>query len=135
MPVRAHRAPIAALLVLASALLAACPASAARPVVEKDVAYGTASPSQSLDAYYTPGTTGRPWVMVVHGGSWSFGDKSGMLTAVGTFKAAGFVVFNTNYRLSTEAPWSAQRLDVANALLFVKKRWRTYGINPSCGGL
>lgn len=119
---------------LAPVAAVSVPAAAVGPVT-RTYAYGTASPAQKLDARYTPGPTGRPWVMVVHGGSWSYGDKSGMLTAVAAFQAAGFVVFNTNYRLSTEAPWPAQRVDVANALLWVKAHWRAFGINPGRGGL
>jgi acetyl esterase/lipase len=95
--------------------------------------YGT-SAAQTLDMHYRPGTQGRPWVVVIHGGSWSGGDKSGMLTAVNAFSRAGFVVANINYRLSAEAPWPAQWLDAAHAILWVKAHAAVFGINPHRGG-
>jgi acetyl esterase/lipase len=122
---------VAALLPLAGA---PTPAAAAGSVV-KTFRYGATSPSQALDAHYTPGQSGRPWVMVVHGGSWWSGDKSGMALPVEAFKAAGFVVFNINYRLSGEAAWPAQRYDAAAALAWIKAHAKTFGINPHRGGL
>jgi acetyl esterase/lipase len=124
---------VAAALAAAVLLLGFAPPAQAAPVV-RTFSYGTAK-SQVLDAYYDRTTTGSPWVVVIHGGSWTAGDKSTMLTAVKAFQAAGFKVFNMNYRLATEAPWPAQRLDGANAILYIKTHWRTFGINPNRGGV
>ena len=113
---------------------ATAPAAAASSVV-RTFRYGTLSPSQALDAHYTPGRSGRAWVMVVHGGSWWTGDKSAMALPVNAFKAAGFVVFNINYRLSGEAAWPAQRYDASSALAWIKAHAETFGIDPRRGGL
>ncbi len=113
---------------------ATAPAAAASSVV-RTFRYGTLSPSQALDAHYTPGRSGRAWVMVVHGGSWWTGDKSAMALPVNAFKAAGFVVFNINYRLSGEAAWPAQRYDASSALAWIKAHAKTFGIDPRRGGL
>ena len=55
--------------------------------------------------------------------------------AVNAFKAAGFVVFNINYRLSGEAAWPAQRYDASSALAWIKAHAKTFGIDPRRGGL
>jgi acetyl esterase/lipase len=141
---RRYARPYSLLAVCAALLLAAVastsPYQAAAPpdavegsLVVRTYSYGP-SPAQRLDMHYRPGARARPWVLVIHGGSWSGGDKSGMLTAANAFSNAGFVVANVNYRLSGEAPWPAQWLDVANAIRWVKAHAAVFGINPHRGG-
>lgn len=138
MPRRSTQVALAVVAAVAAACTRAHPAPAAAAVstpVVREYAYGTASAAQRLDAYYTPGKSGLPWVAVVHGGSWSHLDKADTRGVVDVFRAAGYVVVSLNYRLSGEAPWPAQRLDVANALIWTKAHAAALGINPRRGAV
>jgi acetyl esterase/lipase len=108
--------------------------SASRPTMHT-YRYDNDSRRQNLDAYYDAARTGRPWVMVIHGGSWSGGSKSRTLNAVRAFRRAGFAVFNINYRLSGEARWPAQRVDAENALIWIKDHRKRFGIDPDRGAV
>ncbi|MGW0909862.1 alpha/beta hydrolase [Streptomyces sp. NPDC002853] len=64
--------------------------------------------------------SGRPALMILHGGSWVRDtDWSGRAR---WFAARGFTVYDTDYRLATDAAWPAQRDDVLAALRWVKRR-------------
>ncbi|MFD0901627.1 alpha/beta hydrolase [Actinomadura sediminis] len=106
--------------------------------------YGPAD-LQEVDAYWTTaerGTAPRPAVLVVHGGYWLQGDKSGWEYFARRLVADGYVVLSANYRLAPAAQWPAQRTDVLAALNFLKAnaaRWnadpeRVVVIGSSSGG-
>lgn len=91
---------------------------------------------QLLDATYDPDAVGRPWVMLVHGGSWNyFPGRNVMGTATGAFRDAGFQVFSIDYRTSVEARWPAQSYDAAGALQWIKSNADQFGISPHRGGI
>jgi acetyl esterase/lipase len=97
---------------------------------------GTGDPDQSLDAYYDPDVTGRPWIITVHGGSWAAGSKSNADPASRKFQVEGFQVFNVAYRLTTDyganigSPWPAQRDDVIKAFKWIRANAAQFGIDP-----
>jgi acetyl esterase len=97
--------------------------------------YGTDSEDQVLEAWWDEGDAGKPWVVLIHGGSWrtSHGGRLNMELSRDIFRAAGFNVFSLDYRGSTEAPWPAQRLDVANAILYIKGHATQFGIAADRG--
>ncbi|MBG0818759.1 alpha/beta hydrolase [Planomonospora sp. ID82291] len=99
--------------------------SAAAPV---EVAYGR-DPAQRMDV--TAGRGVKPGVFIVHGGWWSGGDKSDLRSGAATFAAAGYAVFNVNYRLTGVAHWPAQRDDVAAAITYARAHAASYGFDPS----
>ncbi|MEU6820690.1 alpha/beta hydrolase [Streptomyces atriruber] len=77
--------------------------------------YGT-HPRQNITVY---GDSGPPLV-IVHGGYWSKDtDWSGWAR---WFAARGFTVYDTDYRLTSDAVWPAQRDDVLAALRWVRLR-------------
>lgn len=104
-------------------------------VLKETHQYGMDSPNQVLDAHYDSSATDQPWVIVVHGGSWEWGGREGMMLAVNNFLIAGFAVFNLDYRLSSEAKWPAQSYDVAGALQWIKEGATHFGIDPARGGV
>ncbi|GGV38269.1 alpha/beta hydrolase family protein [Streptomyces spectabilis] len=73
-------------------------------------------PRQTVTVYGARG----PALVVLHGGSWARDtDWSGPAR---WFAARGFTVYEADYRLSSDAVWSAQRADVLAALRWVARR-------------
>ncbi|MEU6041571.1 alpha/beta fold hydrolase [Actinomadura sp. NPDC047616] len=128
-----------------------------RPPRMVTYAYGSA-PRQRLDAYWRPSPTSssaargqgarqaekpRPGVLVLHGGYWLGGDKSGWKYFARRLTNEGFAVFAANYRLAGTAAWPAQRDDVEAALDYVKRNAKRWNVDPdrivvigsSAGGL
>jgi len=82
---------------------------------------------------------GRPAVMLVHGGSWSHGDKAtAAYRAVCQYLASeGFVTVNVDYRLAPTDPFPAGLDDVRRALdwVFRPTTLETYDIDRARVGL
>ncbi|MEV7197840.1 alpha/beta hydrolase [Streptomyces sp. NPDC093510] len=77
--------------------------------------YGT-HPRQNVTVYGDSG----PSLVILHGGYWSKDtDWSGWAR---WFAARGFTVYDTDYRLTSDAAWPAQRDDVLAALRWVQRR-------------
>lgn len=88
-----------------------------------------------LDVYQpvAPPSVGEtyPAVIVIHGGSWRFGDKGGLWAKHSRYIAGqGYVVFDIQYRLSDEARWPAQLHDVRAAIVWVKAHASIYSVDP-----
>ncbi|MFF1715614.1 alpha/beta hydrolase [Streptomyces sp. NPDC058268] len=64
--------------------------------------------------------SGRPALMILHGGSWV--RDTDWSARARWFAARGFTVYDTDYRLASDAAWPAQRDDVLAALRWVKRR-------------
>lgn len=82
---------------------------------------------------------GRPAVMMIHGGSWSHGDKAtAAYRAVCQYLASeGFVTVNVDYRLAPTDPFPAGLDDTRRALdwVFRPSTLETYDIDPDRVGL
>lgn len=76
-------------------------------------AYGS-HPRQTVTAY---GERGGPVVMILHGGYWAQ-DADWSRTAR-RLAGQGFRVYETDYRLNSDARWPAQRQDVRDALRWI----------------
>jgi acetyl esterase/lipase len=99
-------------------------AAESRPEV-REYAYGE-HPENKLDLYLPagvasarPGFAMTPTVVLVHGGSWTRGDKADMQKQAQDLVDAGYVAVSVNYRLAPDAKWPSQRKDVVNALKWV----------------
>ncbi|MFG2501327.1 alpha/beta hydrolase [Streptomyces sp. NPDC048441] len=93
--------------------------------------YGTHA-RQKITVYGTG--SHRPALLILHGGSWVRDtDWSGWAR---WFAARGFTVYDTDYRLASDAAWPAQRDDVLAALRWVKRRSgeRPVVLGSSAGG-
>lgn len=102
------------------------------PVTLLDVAYATASPSQTLDLFLptTDGSRAVPLVVLVHGGGFYSGDKQELTDPAKALVDAGFAVASLNYRLTAEARFPAAAQDVKAAVRWLRANAATYQIDP-----
>jgi acetyl esterase/lipase len=101
--------------------------------VAADVAYAPMSAAQTLDLYLPDAPMSPlPLVVFIHGGAWMAGDKRNEYAAgvVPLFLDEGYAVASINYRLSGEAIFPAQLLDVKAAIRWLRANAPTYGIDP-----
>lgn len=104
-------------------------------LVARDVPFRVSGGSLALDRYLPPTEgTDRPVIVVVHGGSWRGGDKGQSLTSTTewsrTLAAAGFVVYDVQYRLAPEVRHPVAMQDVQCALAYVRANARADGADP-----
>jgi alpha-L-fucosidase 2 len=112
-------------------------AASARAGLTNDVEYAKVDGvSLRLDAFVPDGKGPFPAVILVHGGGWTSGDKSG-----GSHRAliapmedplanAGFAWFSINYRLAPQYPYPACLDDVETAIRWVKAHAAQYHLDP-----
>jgi acetyl esterase/lipase len=103
--------------------------------IHQDVPYGTVDGRTLLLDVYTPGeisTTSRPAVVLIHGGSWTGGEKGTMRGMASFLARSGFVAFAVDYRLfnGKENLWPAQLDDVQRAVRWIRANAAKYGVNP-----
>ncbi|HUR75567.1 MAG TPA: alpha/beta hydrolase [Sporichthya sp.] len=124
--------PLVASLTLAIGVVGAIGANSlysvadeARPAV-RHYGYGE-NPGNDLDLYLpaavavaNPGLLLTPTVVLVHGGSWTRGDKQDMEKQAQQLVEVGYVAISVNYRLAPQYPWPAQRKDLTTALKWVR---------------
>lgn len=72
----------------------------------------------------------RPAVVVVHGGSWSGGDKSDFPRWNWWLTQQGLVVFDVQYRLMPQPNWQTATGDVKCAIGWVKRNAAQYNVDP-----
>lgn len=85
-----------------------------------------------LDVYQpqTQADEPRPAIVVVHGGSWSGGDKSDFPRWDWWLTQQGFVVFDVQYRLMPQPNWQTATGDVKCAIGWVKRHAAQYNVDP-----
>jgi acetyl esterase/lipase len=112
-------------------------ALAAHAAVQTDIEYGVAAgESLKLDAFVPEGAGPFPAVILVHGGGWNAGDKSGgprkgyMAPIHGALEQAGFAWFSINYRLAPKHRYPACVEDVETAIRWVKANAAKYRLDP-----
>lgn len=108
--------------------------------VVRDLPYRTgASKRWRLDLAMpaAPGGRPRPGVVVIHGGGWVEGDRSGFASRahgvpgnIEDFAALGFVAAAVNYRLSGEAPFPAALEDCKCAVRWLRAHAKEYDLDP-----
>ena len=110
----------------------------ARGAVHIDIEYGVAAgESLKLDAFVPEGAGPFPAVILVHGGGWTGGDKSGgakknayMVPMHSALEQAGFAWFSINYRLAPKHRYPACVEDVETAIRWVKANAAKYRLDP-----
>lgn len=82
----------------------------------------------------------KPVIIYVHGGGFSYGDKSEIANnpMAAHWLGRGYLVASINYRLSPESIFPSQVEDVKCAVRYLRENAVKYGINPdkigACGG-
>ncbi len=102
-----------------------------------DIEYGVAAgESLKLDAYVPEGAGPFPAVILVHGGGWTTGDKSGgprqafIAPLHAPLERAGFAWFSINYRLAPKHRYPACIEDVETAIRWVKANAAAHRVDP-----
>jgi len=85
-----------------------------------------------LDVYSPPDkiSTNGAAVIVVHGGSWSAGERSDFPQWNAWLAENGFTVFDIDYRLALQPNWQTATGDVKCAVGWVKKNAAQFNISP-----
>ena len=128
---------------LLSVLLFSCKKSTEEmpdPNAEKtilDVAYATISTQQKMDVYLPANrsTSTTYAVIMIHGGSWSGGDKSDFNTDIPNLRPllGNYAIFNINYRLANGSSvlLTQQLNDIDVATAYINSKATEYNINTS----
>jgi acetyl esterase/lipase len=110
--------------------------------IELDVAYATSSPQQKMDVYLPANRSSTITfpVIMIHGGSWSGGDKADFNNDILTLKTLlgrDYAIFNINYRLAngTTVLIPQQISDIDAAMAFINSNAATYNINTNKFGV
>ncbi|PTX94511.1 alpha/beta hydrolase [Opitutus sp. ER46] len=124
---------------VAALLLTALGASAAQ--VKRDVEYGRVDDERLLlDVHQPDGNGPFPVAILIHGGGWSGGDKSGsnkpgdgadITPWFALLLQAKYTLFSINYRLAPKHPWPACEEDVETAIRWVKAHASEYQGDPA----
>lgn len=105
----------------------------------KDLRYSnaTASKANLMDLYVPDnGKSQVPLIIWVHGGGWEGGDKAtDCIPALNGFVQRGFAVACINYRLTNEAQWPAQIIDVKTAVRALRANAAAFKLYPTKIGL
>lgn len=86
-----------------------------------------------LDVYLSTPTaaTGRPAIVVVHGGSWSAGERGDYPQWNEWLARQGYVVFDIDYRITPQPNWRTATGDVKCAVSWVKANAARYGVDAA----
>lgn len=102
--------------------------------VLRDIPYGS-NVKQRMDVYLPQAPLkGAPVIVMVHGGTWSKGDKASRSVVenkVARWVPRGFIFISVNNRLWPEADPLRQADDVAHALATAQARAPSWGGDPS----
>ena len=80
--------------------------------------------------FYRDGTeSGRPCILIIHGGGWNTGDARQLPEWSRQLAALGYRVASMAYRLAPKNRWPAQKEDVASALAYLKDHAQELGID------
>lgn len=85
------------------------------------------------DLYPGRGAGPRPFVVVVHGGSWRGGDKGGAVHLSASLAAAGYTVADVQYSLAPSAPFPRAVQDVKCLAGRLRERAGELGIDAARG--
>ena len=100
--------------------------------VYRDLAYGSRSEAQKLDLYVPAGNGPFPLVVVIHGGGFIGGDKTGssQLSKIKVLLKDGYAAASINYRLSDEKIYPAQIYDAKAAVRYLRSNTMKFNLDP-----
>jgi acetyl esterase/lipase len=103
-----------------------------------DYVYGNDSPRQTFDFWKADSQQPTPVVLLIHGGGWKNGDKTGYgNNPINKYLQEGISVAAINYRFiqqamdqGVEPPVKAPLMDAARALQTIRSKARQWNIDP-----
>jgi acetyl esterase/lipase len=103
---------------------------------DTDVVYGKVGHDKlRLDVYEPKGKheAPQPAVLLIHGGAWIEGDKSGLAGMARWLQKNNYVVFNMDYRLfdGKHNAWPAQLDDAQMAVRWIRANAKKYNVDPA----
>ncbi|HEX2854067.1 MAG TPA: alpha/beta hydrolase [Opitutaceae bacterium] len=117
------------------------PVAGLQAEIRRDIEYGSEGGERLLlDVNVPEGTGPFPIAILVHGGGWTGGDKSGgakpndgadITPWFAPLTAAKFTWFSINYRLAPQHRWPAQFEDVKTAIRWVKAHGAEFKGDPA----
>lgn len=84
----------------------------------------------SIDIFQPEGHSTKTAVILLHGGGWMFGHRAETHRYALHLRAQGFLAIAAEYRLTGEAPWPAQILDVKDIIRWVRANAGRLRIDP-----
>ena len=106
-------------------------AQAQRPAaVQTDLRYAPASEKNRLDLFLPAGDGPFPFVIDIHGGNFTDGDKADGPVPQPLLDL-GIAVVRVNYRPADEAQWPGPRDDIVAAARFLRGAGPQFGLNPA----
>lgn len=88
-----------------------------------------------LDAFVPPADGPHPAVVLVHGGGWRSGSRTGWSRTGQALAAEGIAAFSIDYRLSGQAVFPAARDDVLDAIRWIRANADRFDVDPGRIGL
>ena len=133
---------VAALLPCMGALFATSPSAGAASAVtvEANLCYQPSGAacvdgvSHEFDAYLPTGATQEtPGVILIHGGGFTSGSKSGFANIASDLVADGIAAFSINYRLdsSTVVGFPMESQDVMTAISYIRANASSFNVDPT----
>ncbi len=83
-----------------------------------------------IDIFWPEDDAKRTAVILLHGGGWSEGHRSEMHRYARLLRQRGFLAIAAEYRLTGEAPWPAQILDVKDVIRWVRDNAHWLRVDP-----
>lgn len=99
---------------------------------EKDIVYGKTGDTELKLDLSRPKNSAQPLpcIVVIHGGAWRAGNKSGHDNLTWLFAEKGYVSATIGYRFCPQHPFPAQIEDAKCAVRFLRAHANEYGIDP-----
>ena len=100
-----------------------------------NIAYGPLA--EEMGDLYSPDgvATAKPVVVMIHGGGWISGSRSGVGKLAEVLAGSGIAVFNIDYRLAAQdrpdTRWPAQLVDAQLAVRFLRSHAAELAIDPA----
>jgi len=83
-----------------------------------------------IDIFWPDSDEKRTAAILLHGGGWTFGHRSDTHRYARILREQGFLAIAAEYRLTGEAPWPAQILDVKDIIRWVRTNADWLRIDP-----
>jgi acetyl esterase/lipase len=83
-----------------------------------------------IDIFWPESDAKRTAVILLHGGGWTFGHRSDMHRYASLLRAHGFLAIAAEYRLTGEAPWPTQIMDVKDVIRWTRGNADWLRIDP-----